>query len=260
MRWLAIVMLVLLSACSTQGWNERLSTPGEREMALQALEAVRSGNIASLRGVSETQLMDGLTPEIAAKIRSLLPPGEPRLLTVAQNSTTAFGGETKAYKSLFYELGSGNRWALAEVTLQQVANKTWLAGMHVVPFDHSPVAENAFTLEGKGTIHYVWIAAMAAAVLISLFAFVQILRTRGLKLKWLWAIGSLLSFVTFQLNWTTGETGFMPISFLVLGAGGFQVSPLMPWVLSFAIPAVALLFLALKAIGQFAPPYDADSD
>jgi hypothetical protein len=251
-------MLMLLSACSAQQWIERLSTPPERDMALRALEAVRSGNIASLRTMSETQLMDELTPEVAAKMRSMFAPGKPALLTVSQNSMTAFGGETKTYKSFLYEMGSGNRWAIAVISLQPVGDKTWIAGIQVIPFDHSPVTANALTLEGKGAIQYAWLAAMVVAVLISLIAFVMILLTRGLRLKWLWAIGSLVSFVSFPLNWTTGETGFSPISFLLLGAGGFQASPLAPWIMTFAIPIVALVFLALKTLGHFEPHEDPD--
>jgi hypothetical protein len=105
-------------------------------------------------------------------------------------------------------------------------------------------------LEGKGAINYLWIAAMAIAVGSSLAAFVLILRTRALRLKWLWAIGSLLGFVNFRLDWTTGQWDIWPLSFTLFGASALRSGMLAPWVMSFAIPIVAIVFLALRARGR----------
>lgn len=134
-----------------------------------------------------------------------------------------------------------------------------LAGVYVQSFDRSPSAAHALSLKDKRAIHYVWILAMLTAVATSVAAFVLTLRTRGLRLKWLWAIGSLVGLTGFQLNWTTGEWGMWLFSFHLFGAGAVQNGPLLPWIMTFAIPVVAIVFLILRALRRL-PIRRADPD
>ena len=161
-------------------------------------------------------------------------------------------GETNSFKTFNYELGTGQRWAILQIILHPKGERLWLAGVYVQPADRSPSIAHAFSFRGKRAIHYLWLAMMLAAVATSITSLVLVLRTRGLRRKWLWAVGSALGFVSFQLNWTTGEWGIWPISIQLFGASALQNGPLLPWVMSFAIPVVAIIFLVRRAMGAYA--------
>lgn len=248
MRVLLVGLLtLLLSACTVASWNERLSTPEERAFAEQNVRAIQSGDMRWLAKVADPDTMGNFSAKQLAQIRALTPAGPANLITVTV-STLSSGSQTATYKTFSYELGAGQRWAMLQIYLHPASGSIQLAGLHVFPLDRSPSEANALSFAGKGAIHYLWLALMVAAVATSLTAFVLILRTPGLKLKWLWAVGSLLAFANFQLNWTTGEWGIWPISFLLFGASGFRSDPLLPWVMSFGIPIVAVLFLVRRAL------------
>lgn len=247
---LILMMLVGLSACSTEDWNEKLSTPEERALSLQALKAIQAGNFGSLDAMSRPELREEITPEIFDQVHGMIPPGEPKLQTVNAQSNTV-DGVTTTLKSFNYEMGSGYRWAMVQMTLQTSPGKTTLAGFRAYPMAQSPVAAEAFTFEGKGALHYFWLLAMAAALVTTITGIVMVIRTPDVRRKWLWVIGCLFSFVTFSLNWTTGAIGITPFHFLLLGAGGMQAGPFAPWTFHFAIPVVAVVFLIRKAIGVY---------
>lgn len=246
MRAWAIGLLVLLSACSQQAWIERLSTPQERNLAGQMVRAIQAGDMRQLAEMSDPEMMRDFSPRILAQMRALTP-GGPAQLVAVQSNTMMADGESRTLKTFNYELGADRRWAILQIILHPDGAKTWLAGIYVQPLDRSPSAANALTFADKGVIHYFWLAMMIAAVTISVAAFVLILRTRGLKLKWLWAVGSVVGFMSFQLNWTTGQWRLWPVSFELLSASGLRGGMLLPWVMSFSIPVVAILFLVLRA-------------
>lgn len=245
---IAGILLVVLAACSVQRMNAWLSTPEERAFAEEMVRTIQAGDMSRVVAVSDPETMGDFTERLLKQIRGLTPPGPATLMTVNSNTMTA-NGQTRTFKTFNYELGAGQRWAILQIILHPTGDKIWLAGVYVQPMPRSPSAAHAFSLNGKGAKHYVWLAAMFIAAMTSMTAFVLILRTRGLRFKWLWAIGSLIGIVGFQLNWTTGESGIWPTSFFLLGAAALRNGPLLPWVMTFAIPVVAIIFLVLRATG-----------
>ncbi|MDF7774120.1 hypothetical protein P1X14_02575 [Sphingomonas sp. AOB5] len=245
-----MMMLIGLSACSKEDWIEKLSTPEERALSLRSLKALQSGNFGAVDAMSRSELREEVTPEIYDQVRGMIPPGEPRLQTVAANSHTA-DGVTTTLKSFNYEMGSGDRWAIVQITLQTSPGRTTVAGFRAYPMEQSPIAAQSFSFEGKGALHYFWLLTMVAAVVTTIAGIVMVIRTPDVRRKWLWVIGCLFSFVTFSLNWNTGEMGVAPFYFLIFGAGGGQAGPLSPWIFQFAIPVVAITFLIRKAMGVY---------
>lgn len=248
---IAGILLFVLAACSIQRWNEWASTPQERAFAAQMVQAIQRGDMRQLAEASDPDTMRDFSPRMLAQIREVTPDGPAKLMTVSVNAMTA-GGETSSFKTFNYELGTGQRWAILQIILHPKGERLWLAGVYVQPADRSPSIAHAFSFRGKRAIHYFWLAMMLAAVATSITALVLVLRTRGLRRKWLWAVGSALGFVSFQLNWTTGEWGIWPISIQLFGASALQNGPLLPWVMSFAIPVVAIIFLVRRAMGAYA--------
>ncbi|WP_084579805.1 hypothetical protein [Sphingomonas azotifigens] len=249
MRVFVAFVLLFLSACSYQQAFNQFSTAEEQALALQTVRAVQGDDLKWLSGHADASLRAQLNATILAQMQVLAPKGTPVLGGVNVQWFERDGRRT-TFKRFTYEVGGDGKWALIQVLLDTGGEKPLVNGAFVQPLDRSLMAANRLALEGKGGIHYLWLAAMGAALATSVIAFVLVLRTKGLRLKWLWCIGALFSFGVFQLNWTSGGWVFLPISFLLLGAAGFQQGPLQPWVLSFALPFVAIVFLVLRAVGR----------
>ena len=59
----------------------------------------------------------------------------------------------------------------------------------------------------------------------------------------LWYLVIVVGLVQFQLNWTTGALGVVPLSLLLLGIGFARAGPYAPVLLSVALPVGAIAFL-----------------
>lgn len=246
MRRTILILLLFLAGCSAGQWYDRMSTPEERALALKAATALQAGDYDALDLIIDPPLRDEVTPKAMAKLKLMVPKGPMMLKTIGvQNNPETYVFPT--LKSFNYEVGRGDRWAIVQITLGLSPTRSAVAGYRVWPTDHAPSDASTLSLAAAGAIQYFWVLAMAVAVVVSLTGIVQVLRMRGLKLKWLWTIGCLFSFVNFQLNWVTGEWGIWPLSFTLLGASLMRPDPFSPAVAQFAIPVVAITFLILRA-------------
>jgi hypothetical protein len=249
MRFIVLPIILLLAACSPQAWNDRMTTPQERELAQRVIAMIRGGDVNGLRAVSDSELSPQLTPQSMHPIVRMMPTAGQPSLQVATVNTLAIGGMRRTVKALYYEVGANKQWAIVQVTLVIRGAQTRLDGFHVQPSALRPTTFNDFTFAGKPAINYAWLAMMAFAIVVTILGAVTAFRSPHFrKLRWLWIVGSLFSFVTFSLNWATGAFGTMPISFLLLGAGAMRGNPLSPWVVSFAIPVVAIVILVLDRV------------
>ena len=249
MRFVVALVLFVLSACSYQQMFDKFSTPAEQALALRAARAVQEGDAKWLWNASDPRLRAQLNATLVGNMRALCPKGNPVLGNVNVQWTEVDGRST-TLKRFTYELGADDKWAMLEVVLETAGTTPVVAGVFVQPIGQSVLGANRFTFKEKGAIQFIWLALLIAAVSTSILAFVLVLRTKRLRLKWLWCLGVLVSFGMFQLNWVTGEWRFLPVSFLLLGGSGFQQGPLAPWIFSFAVPIIAIAFLVLRATGR----------
>lgn len=104
---------------------------------------------------------------------------------------------------------------------------------------------NRFTFAGKSLVHYLVFAACIAVPAFILVALVVCILSR-IRRKWLWISFILLGFMQFRFDWTSGQFEVQPISFALFGASAFRQSPYAPWVLGFAIPLGAIVFLIFR--------------
>lgn len=236
---------LLLAACSLTDWNERLSSPQERAQALNFVAAFRAGRLATIEGQIDPSIFKQTVVERERQLSQVPMAGAPQLITVSAQSNT-IGGNTTSLKSFNYEFGSGTKWAIFQVTLSAEQKGGIVAGWRLFPSSEQPTAINKFSLSGKSGLHFLWLFLMAASVVTCITGAVLAFRDRATSNRWLWVVGSVFGFITFDLNWTTGAIGFRPISFMLLGASGVQPSPLEPWIFSFAIPIVAIIVIVRK--------------
>ncbi len=103
---------------------------------------------------------------------------------------------------------------------------------------------NPFRLSGKSWLHY---AILALAVLIPLFSLTTAVAAAvsHARLKWLWAVASLVSIGKLSIVWTDSLAGnavvrFQPINLQLLGAGIFKYPLYAPWIISVGLPVFAV--------------------
>lgn len=245
-RRFLIAFVLILAGCTASQWNDRLSTPQDRALAVKAIESLRSGNIDALKGQMDPELFSQ-TLANSEKIKKVFAPnGQPQLVTVSSN-TISSAGNSETMKALNYEMGSGRQWTFFQIILRESGHAASIVGWHATPVDSRPTAAGDFSFGGKGAINYVWIVAMLAVTLTSLIALVLAIRSKGLRRRWLWIVGSIVGLGQFSLNWTTGAWGIRPIAFSIFGSAFMKASPFDPWILSFSLPIVAVVFLFLRS-------------
>ncbi|HVI54954.1 MAG TPA: hypothetical protein VM621_07865 [Luteibacter sp.] len=222
----------------------------EAEIGRQAIDDWRTGHIDRVKPL--------LSPQLAAMADQLgagsttLPSSTPISVRVVRASTasgkTVFGADgsdsAKRY-DISYEYAFEGRWMLADVVFLERGSHREIVGMHARMEDHSVEQGSAFSLRDKSVVHYLVFLLVCISPLICLTAFVLCLRTPMRRHKVWWSLFTLLGFVSLHFNWTTGEAGLQPISFLFLGAAAVS-APYGPWVLSVAIPIGAIWFLARR--------------
>jgi hypothetical protein len=237
-----ISMLMLVSACSLQQWNEKLSTPQDRALAVHAIEAFRSGNLDIVSRSIEPELLVQTRGQLLAAQKVMSAPGRPELLTVNQSSFTS-DGKTEETRALNYQYGGGHKWVFVQIVLQETDKGPLIIGWHATPSPIKPTSVGDFSFQGKGLLNYVWILAMMASTATIVAALVLLARSKGIKRRWLWAVGSLFGFCQFTLDWSGGAWAVRPVYFALFASGFVRASPVDPWILSFSLPIVAIIFL-----------------
>ena len=188
----------------------------------------------------------GTAPAQLPAIHSYVPPGEPRGRKAIGTNTLKVAGKGETV-STTDEYDYGDRTVAVEVRLYRPAGQQgWqVQGFHVQAATAAQLAPNRFSLSGKSAIQYLFLALTIVSPLVMVAALVKVIRTPGLKRKWLWGILAFAGLVALRMNWTTGELTYQLITVQFIGAGAMRgLSAFSQWVLSATIPVGAILILA----------------
>lgn len=180
-----------------------------------------------------------------ANMRALIPPGEPSSgKAVGWNYVSVVGQGKSAVMS--HEYDYPGKVVLAQVSLRRPeGTKTWsVDGAHIRNATTEELDALNFSLFRKSPAHYIFLTAMVASLALMLAALIKVVRTKGLKRKWLWVIASLFCAVGFDINWFSGAVAWKA-NFGLINAGVLSGnSRFDPWILSFCLPIGAILILA----------------
>ncbi len=251
MRSLAAIFLCLLTltACDQQAALESFVPQAESAQAKKFLAQLAARDFDAVEAQLDSSLR---SPDVRAKLKEVaeqIPQGEPKSITTIGAYTHKVNQKTTF--SLAYDYEYAESWLVANVVLVKVGETVGVSGVHLTPTRQSQKSLNEFRFTNKGVLHYVF---LTLGVLIPVFCVATIVackRTKIHKRKWLWYIFIALGFVQFSLNWTTGQTNVLPLSFLLLGAGFNKVGLHAPLILTFAVPVGAIVFwLRRKAFAQ----------
>ncbi len=157
---------------------------------------------------------------------------------------------TRIDEQLAYHAVGERDSRLLFVTAATDSGRTYLTSVRWQPAPADLREMNPFRVAGKSWLHYLF---LCLAILIPLFSLgtavaAAISRTR---LKWLWAIGSLVSIGKLTIVWTDGSVAnavvrFMPLQVQLLGAGILKYPLYAPWVISIALPVFAIAYWIMR--------------
>lgn len=241
---LALACLFLTSCLNEKAVFQKLIPKDDDALARHFIELIRTGEYVVAQQMLAPSLRDDQAIRTLSLIHDKFLHGEPlEIETINYNISTNItaSGETRR-TILFYQLHFRGAWVVGNIVLDRVSEGSAIVGFHFYPTKDSLEVINRFTLSGKSPAHY---AVLFLCVLIPIFILYSLtvcVLTR-VRRKWLWIIFILFGLVQFRFNWTTGASDIQPISIVLLGSGYHAASFCAPWILNWALPVGAFVFL-----------------
>ncbi len=242
---LVLEAALVMAALMTCAWSWPTLDAKDDAVARNVYVLVQSGDIAALQAMSGPELH---SPEAEAQFqqaRKLLPAGRPRSIkTVGFSYFNVVGGARSLQVTQEYDYG--DRVVLLQTALSKPSDAAaWIVrGFHVNVATLGQLAVNDLTLQGKSPIQYAFLTMTLLSPILMIAALVKVIRTDGLRRKWLWGILAFFGLCLFRMDWTNGQIEPVWLSVQLLGAGIVRdVSRFSPWIMTFTFPLGALLIL-----------------
>lgn len=148
-----------------------------------------------------------------------------------------------------YEYKLGTEFIYFTFGISNENQKLTVTAFDAKILDNSLSKTYAFSLRNKGIVHYIFLCFIILIPIFIIVTLIAAIRTK-MQRKGLWLIGIIFGFLKLSINWTTGQIGYSLINFSILGAGFSKQGNSAPWILSFSIPIVAIIFWYKKYSSQ----------
>ena len=237
--WPSAVALALLSGCTLVTRDA-----GADQAARSLFEEASRHETEAFTNRLDPALRNAEAQSQIADVERLIPAGVPRMRSVINTTTftSARGTTVLAIDQYDFE----DRSALVQTRLYRAPDtQDWsVQGFNVQVATFTQLNANDFGLTGKSAAQYAFLAFLITSPLLIAAALVKVLRTAGLRRKWLWCAVSVLGLGQLRMNWATGVVALNPVSFQFFGAGFSRaLSGFAPWILTVALPIGAVLIL-----------------
>jgi hypothetical protein len=242
-----IIISLLLAGCDQKALLQKFVPKDDDAFARRFLNAVRTGDYVAADQMLVPSLRNAKSESGLREINHVLAHGEPVSVEIIGCNvfTNASSQGSTRTTNLSYQIHFPGSWAAGNIAVGHKVNATAIVDSHFQSIPDALEVLNRFTLSGKSVVHYLVLAACLAIPLLILVALMVCIRSR-IRRKWLWIIFILIGFVQFRFDWSSGHFDVQPVSFALFGASCFRSSPYAPWILGFAIPIGAILFLLLR--------------
>ena len=241
---LLVVLGLLLAGCDQKALLQKLVPKDDDAFARRFLDAVRTGDYTAADQMLVPSLRDAKSESGLREINHVLAHGEPVSMEIIGCNlfTDASSQGTTRTTNLSYQIHFPDAWAAGNIAVGHRGSATAIVDSHFQSISNSLEVLNRFTFAGKSLVHYLVFAICLTVPLLVLITLIICIRSR-IRRKWLWIIFILLGFMQFQFDWASGHFNVQPVSFLLFGASAFRPSPFAPWMLGFAVPVGAIVFL-----------------
>lgn len=239
------VAVFLLSGCPGQNALMKMMVPADDDaFALGFIQFVANGRYEEAVAMMEPSLRNKSRPELE-KIHALFKTGKPQyvqLVIFAANNAVSHGKKVRQVE-LGYQFRFTEGWQLARIVTHSSADGRFVVAIQCNPLPATLQEINRFDVNNKKPVHQLF---LGACVLVPMIIVVTILMCIGSRVRrrWLWILFILVGFGQFEINWSSGQWDFHPLSVLVLGAGLWRHGVYGSWILKFGIPVGAMVFLA----------------
>jgi hypothetical protein len=159
----------------------------------------------------------------------------------SQKTTTIYKEEPLKIHRFTYEYEYKNLWVHYDFQINEVKNILTVNTFRITPSQVSFREIHEFSLAQKSFTHYLVLFWVIAIPLFMFITIIMIFKDKP-KRKWLWAIGTLIGIVAINLNWTSGEVFTNLFNFKLLGISFSKASFANPWILSFSIPIIGIIY------------------
>jgi hypothetical protein len=236
-------------------------TPQDDEsLAIQYVDLLRQSRFAQIEDRLDPSIKNAQTRDALTGMYYIIPSGEPlstktvdaRVVHGSDGSTTSI---TLEYEFAPQAVPTSGRteliprsWLLAQVLIQTRGDVKTISGLHVMTFPKSFEEANEFSLLDKDISQYAGLCLAVGASAFTLYVFVQCIRTKTGRTKWLWLVPILIGVFRVTVNWTSGQWSVTPLAIQAPPVTTF-CSPYGPWTLQIAIPLGAVAFLLSRRRG-----------
>ncbi len=255
------IYLVSIAFCAfLVGYDEatlmrKWTPPGAESAARGYVELLRQGQFDHIEHDSDPSIVDPHFRDILVKMAAIFPAEPPESIKVV--GAHVFHGPEYSTTDITLEYQFPSKWLLAQIATQQKGEVSSIVGFHVNPIPDSLENLNKFTLAGKNATQYLTLICSVGSLLFAFYVFMQCIRSKDMKPKWLWAIIVLVGVGKFAVNWGTGQWTYQ---LLAIQIPCFSMTrPLYgPWTVAAYVPLGAIVFLhrrwKKKITGESVPP------
>lgn len=243
---LALLLIVAsVAACSQTQMLDRVSTAQERAVAERAIQGIQRADATDLDGIVDAGLRQELRSAIPALQQQLADNGTLKL--VDARFETQFGQPSVRTTELTYSVDSPDEHSAVLVVLRTIGNeKPVVIGMHAQQLKEQVGWYSGFGLFGKSVAHYLMLATVAAALIVTVASVIRVWRSGRFKRRWIWTIGCLIGVGQLSIDWATGQLSFNPIFLKLLSASVMKPSLFASWFVAVGLPIVALYVLMAR--------------
>lgn len=254
-RLFCIATFLSLAGCSEEAVLKRWTPPADEAIARECVESLRHGKFDEVKHQLDPEIADSHIDEALSKMAALFPSEDPESLKVVGVNFRRGKGNSATNIKLEYEFPS--KWLLANVAIRRKGDTWSTVDFHLTDLPDSLEKINKFTLVGKSSVQYCVLTLALFTILFSLCAFIVCIRTREVKMRWLWCLFIFVGVGQYAINWTTGQGTFTPICLHIPAAAATKPFS-EPWLIAISLPLGAILFFNyrwnLKISGKIIPP------
>ena len=225
-----------------------MSSPDDRALGAKVVQALQTGEGDVITASLEPDLKDRMPPLYPA-MRALTPAGpdaKVMLIDARFSEVTSQSSGTTRDSLLIYEVDGASRHAVVRIAIRRQGPTAEITGLYIQPLAKSADQTNTLSLKGKSAVQLLLLALAILSPITILAGLVALFATKGIRRKWLWAIGCLLGVGQFAVDWSTSAVSFQALHVQLLGGFAMKPGVFEPWHVGFGIPVVAIIILVFR--------------